>query len=344
MERSFASSVAAAMAACLMSASFMAAGCQSARDSSALRLPALYTDTVPCPDCDGMVHQLDLRPDSIFILRTSFLGRTSAGGPGFDEIGRWSRTSATGAITLRHRDVTVGFIPLPDGTLRQVGRPDSAGAARELRRAASYSRIDPKLQLRGSYRETAEGGMVTECTTGMTMRVVGGGDTAALRAAYAKARAGAEAPVLVDLEGRITSGAAPTLIVDRFVSALPGMSCNDKQAPPGLEDAYWKLTRLGNTPVTTSGEREAFFRLDSRTRRVQGSTGCNRISGTYVAERGKVSFGELISTKMACMGVMEQETAFLAVLRDAASWKVVDGALELYDAGGAFLARFEQPV
>jgi copper homeostasis protein (lipoprotein) len=46
----------------------------------------LYADTLPCADCPGILTQLDLRPDSLFILRERYLERDSIP---FGHIGTW---------------------------------------------------------------------------------------------------------------------------------------------------------------------------------------------------------------------------------------------------------------
>jgi hypothetical protein len=44
---------------------------------------------------------------------------------------------------------------------------------------------------------------------------------------------------------------------------------------------------------------------------------------------------------MACAEGLETEEKFLAALEQVKTWKIVGEHLELYDAHGAFLARFE---
>ncbi|NHB85010.1 META domain-containing protein [Tessaracoccus sp. HDW20] len=71
---------------------------------------------------------------------------------------------------------------------------------------------------------------------------------------------------------------------------------------------------------------------------LSGSGGCNRLTGSYTATDGAVSFDHLASTGMACLepeGLMEQESAFLAALGTAATYSIEGDQLELRTADDA---------
>lgn len=57
--------------------------------------------------------------------------------------------------------------------------------------------------------------------------------------------------------------------------------------------------------------------------KVSGSGGCNRITGRATIAGGRITFGPVASTKMACApAVMDQESKFLAALGDVQHWQV----------------------
>lgn len=57
--------------------------------------------------------------------------------------------------------------------------------------------------------------------------------------------------------------------------------------------------------------------------KVTGSGGCNRISGRAEVQGERITFGPMISTKMACPpAIMDQESKFLAALGDVQRFKV----------------------
>jgi heat shock protein HslJ len=76
--------------------------------------------------------------------------------------------------------------------------------------------------------------------------------------------------------------------------------------------------------------------------RANGSSGCNRFTGTYEEQGRSVSFHPLATTRMACADeVMTAEHAYLAVLESVSSWSAIDAELVLLDAAGAELLRYE---
>ncbi len=111
----------------------------------------------------------------------------------------------------------------------------------------------------------------------------------------------------------------------------------------GLANTRWALVRLEGVPVRVpERQREPWIQLDGRSMRVTGSGGCNRISGNYHAGRSTLQFGELISTKMACISGTEMETAFLRVLDRTRAFRIHGRSLDLLDDVGRALAQLEE--
>ena len=93
--------------------------------------------------------------------------------------------------------------------------------------------------------------------------------------------------------------------------------------------------------IVSGRQREPWIELESRSKRVTGSGGCNRISGSYETGGSTLRFGRLVSTQMACVS-METESAFLRALRDTRRYRVHGRSLELLDGRGGLLARLEE--
>jgi putative lipoprotein len=116
---------------------------------------------------------------------------------------------------------------------------------------------------------------------------------------------------------------------------------NSSSAEP-LENTYWKLTNLGNTAVPAASEqKQPPFVLDSQTRRVSGSGGCNRLTGSYELNEDHLKFSQMASTMMACLEGMDTEKAFLQALEQVTTWKIAGQQLDFFDAAGNLIARFE---
>ena len=62
-----------------------------------------------------------------------------------------------------------------------------------------------------------------------------------------------------------------------------------------------------------------------------GNAGCNTFNGSFTLDAKTITFGPLISTKMACLGAGNTvESAYLPALQDATGWAIgADGDLTL---------------
>lgn len=81
--------------------------------------------------------------------------------------------------------------------------------------------------------------------------------------------------------------------------------------------------------------------------RVGGHSGCNRYFGPVTLGGGTITFGNLASTRMACVeAVMDQETRFFRALAAATRLETTHGGqmLVLYSAGGEAVLRLSRIV
>ena len=117
-------------------------------------------------------------------------------------------------------------------------------------------------------------------------------------------------------------GASVSVIAMTCASVLAGCALPthpDSAAPPTdpynpaatqlLDDTQWQLTSWINAdgkarPVPTAGTDGEPITLNLSTangqRKANGFAGCNRFMGTYDLSGGKLSFGPLAGTRMAC--------------------------------------------
>lgn len=131
----------------------------------------------------------------------------------------------------------------------------------------------------------------------------------------------------------------------RLASAPSGVAGGSHTATAStepLENTYWKLIRLGDTAVTVAPQqKEPHFVLNSQTRRVGGSGGCNQLTGSYQLNADHLTFSQMAGTMMACLEGMDTEKAFLQALPQVSTWKITGQHLELFDASGKVIASFE---
>lgn len=321
-----------------------------AADTPAPPAPGIFYGVLPCADCPGVEYHLELFGDGAFYLRTAYQGRK--GGP-YDDIGSWLRSSDGETLALfGGREAPLRFeIAGPDRLekLDLEGGPIESGLNYALERDDTRERIEPRLHMRGMFSYFADSAMFHECLTGRRMPVAMEADYLPLEQAYSALDREPGRPVLANLEGRIVERVnmegpvRPTVIVEDFKGVWPGETCGAKFANADLFETYWKLTRLGDEPVIVGQrQREPFmiFRHGDTTS-VSGHAGCNRFTGAVDLDASALEFGMLAATRMACPDAMQQEQAFLQALGEARRWNIVGQHLELFDAEGRLLARFE---
>jgi heat shock protein HslJ len=107
-----------------------------------------------------------------------------------------------------------------------------------------------------------------------------------------------------------------------------------------LAGTHWVVVDYNNgkqavVSVLTGTKLTANF---DTTGHVTGFAGCNNYNGPVKATPPKISIGPLASTRKFCdapVGVMEQESAYLAALAGAATYSIQGTTLELRTASGA---------
>jgi heat shock protein HslJ len=79
----------------------------------------------------------------------------------------------------------------------------------------------------------------------------------------------------------------------------------------------------------------------------KGSAGCNTYQGPYTVNGSQLSLGQPVVTLLTCgepAGIMEQETAYLALLQQTSSFVIEGNELRLYDNQEKLLLEFENMI
>ena len=133
-----------------------------------------------------------------------------------------------------------------------------------------------------------------------------------------------------------------SLLADGGIYEFEPLSTGTRGAAEPLENTYWKLTRLGGTPVAeVSPQRGPHLILNPSTRRLNGSGGCNQVGGSYEVKGERLSLDSITTTLMACADGMDTEKDFLEALREVSGWRIAGQQLELLDDSGKVIAHFE---
>lgn len=114
--------------------------------------------------------------------------------------------------------------------------------------------------------------------------------------------------------------------------------------PTPLTGTLWQLIAYNNgmggvVSAAFGVETTAVFNEDGS---LNGNGGCNNYFTSFAVDGQSLTItGPIGSTMMACEdAAMQQETAFLAALADAATYEIRGDSLEIRDAEGALLASF----
>jgi len=109
-----------------------------------------------------------------------------------------------------------------------------------------------------------------------------------------------------------------------------------------VTEKYWKLIEINGEKVTAGNfVKEPHFILKSNDNRIIGNSSCNSFSGTYTLDTktNRISFSQMISTKMACIKPTVEE-AFFNILKTTDNYSVKNDTLQLNKARMAPLAKF----
>ncbi len=350
----------------LLSLTIWAMGCATGKEQAekpkplpapagfAVTAPTTFSGVLPCADCKGVRYTLNLQPGNVFYLRQTYLGKGQGEGDSFYDLGSWSLADDGKKLMLRSgREASLMFTVESAEVLKkldQKGGEIQSQLNYSVRRTGEFEWFEVPAFMRGMYSYMADAGVLAECGTSKKFAVAQEGDNAALETAYAQARQQPGEAVLVNFEGRITrrpkmegEGEQEVIVVDRFNKFLPGETCQAQTVEPALEQTYWKLVELeGKAVAAGAGAREAHLLLSPGEKRAAGTSGCNRLTGSYELSGSNLHFSKMAGTRMMCAEeLMRQEAAFVKALEATAVWKIAGGRLELINAEGAVLARFE---
>ncbi|MES2448037.1 MAG: META domain-containing protein [Bacteroidota bacterium] len=116
-----------------------------------------------------------------------------------------------------------------------------------------------------------------------------------------------------------------------FVMAIALQSCSEKMNGNNIAGISWVLSEWpGQTMPNTIKKATLAFGADNQ---VSGKSFCNGFGGTVSINGETIKFNELIGTMMYCEDVGQAEGKYTEGLRNANSFKVVNGKLQLLQDG-----------
>ncbi len=317
-----------------------------------LQLPATFRGDLPCADCAGVRHQLDLWPDQVFHLRREWLGK----GLVRSGVGRWRVDPGRRALILEGgAEMPLQLEIRGRDRLRQLdldGKPIVSDLPYELRSGGAFEPVAVSLLLGGEMTYLADSARFTECLTGRNYPLVPGAEALHLERAYLANAGEPGAPLYVTFDGTITKRPAMegdrienAVTVDRFVGVWPNQRCERARADASLVNTYWRFVQMKGNAVKVAPERREPHLLLRQTGERPGfaaTVGCNQLVGAFAATDRELSFGQGATTLMACPPPLdEMEKTLAEVLVAVRRWQIRGSTLTLQDQAGNILALLE---
>lgn len=312
-----------------------------------LRLPATFTGTLPCADCEGIAHHLDLFADQTWQMRREWLGRSEPLVE--DGIGTWHADPSRDAIVLdAARAAPMHWEVKGADRIRLMdleGRPIESDLPYDLS-AGPLDETDLSLPLGGMVTYMADAAIFEHCVTGRTYPVAIEEAWIDMERAYLEA-VGGGTPLYASFEGSIALRPAMegpdrrTVTVGRFVGVFPGKTCESARAAAGFANTFWRIATLGGAPVgAVDGRREPFllFHADGA---MNATVGCNMMRGSYERDGEGLRFGPAASTMMACPPPLDaSERALRSALESTTGYILAADTLALLNEEGGIIATF----
>ncbi len=106
-----------------------------------------------------------------------------------------------------------------------------------------------------------------------------------------------------------------------------------------LLNREWQFVEVGALPLDQLPAPPDLY-LDGTDGSVAGSTGCNRLVGSFQLDEEGLTFSPAATTRMGCPDpASEVESAILDVLERTRSHRLIEGGLELLDEDEGVIAR-----
>ncbi len=120
---------------------------------------------------------------------------------------------------------------------------------------------------------------------------------------------------------------------------MSNSATSSPSSPNSLVGTEWLLTDLAGTPVVSNSKASLSF---LETGRAAGNASCNRFTGGVTISGNSIGFGQMASTRMACVdnAISVQEDRYLKLLGAANRFELKDNSLLIFVAGSNKPLRF----
>ena len=105
-------------------------------------------------------------------------------------------------------------------------------------------------------------------------------------------------------------------------------------------DGRWNITEVARRPVTAA---EAYLEFNGAEHRFSAGAGCNTLTGSFHAAKGRLKIDDAASTLMACdEEIMKQEETVSRAFSNSKSYRIKGDTLLLINRRGRVLLKAER--
>jgi heat shock protein HslJ len=198
----------------------------------------------------------------------------------------------------------------------------------------------------------ADSPRIVLCATGRNHPIAMEADFLEAQEIYRQRAKPPGSPLYVTFEGTIAQrpkmegeGTETAVVIRRFINAWPGQTCERARADAALVNTYWRIVRLGDTPVAAADkqrEPQLILAKEGQETRYRATVGCNQFVGAANVTGTSLTFKQGAATQMACVPPFDAlEKALSETLRRTRRYAITGGTLELLDESGRSLALLE---
>lgn len=292
-----------------------------------------WEGTLPCADCEGITYYLTFQKDKTFRESSEYRGKNA---PPVIENGTWmvnqdSVVQLTKTSGNRYLVLEKGNLVLLDLQGQRVTselaskyvltRPGKNGASNldALRQAgvdflAAGSNWVLEIDTEKAITFRNQNNTIQLISEVPTVQQLPGGRGSVYRGIT---KAGTLAVRILNQPCTDkTTGETVPQTVEVTANAQEFTGCGQFLNPNPLQGT-WELQEMNGKALKASDFQKVlpFIEIPAEPKRVAGSGGCNRISGEITLKENQLTFGNLISTRMACPGpIMTFENTYLGKL------------------------------
>ena len=316
--------------------------------ASRVDLPATFTGRIPCDDCERVDIVLNLRPDSLYQLRKTYV-QSRGGGRVEAQMGLWRFSPEENLLILgKQKGLLKTYAVAGNGELRFLdweGAGNDSQISYNLVRSGTVDRFEDVVKLRGMFWAGEGGAGFAECASGVRFDIEPGGDYQTTFQNYMNTPHDLAEPMLVSILGSVQPGFDPqvdsgSIVIDQFRRFYPNRDCGGNLIRAGLTGTYWQLSEIDSKQVVVDDDTRMVFLSFNPDTSIHGYGGCNRISGTYLVKGDVFLFNRGPMTRLACRDGMDVENRLLNVLDEAETYAIEGDVLMLKDQNEQVRARF----